>query len=123
MNSSTIAPLLQIIIACGLLNVWLLRFNRSTAYRGGNATTLVEEFAVYGLSPSFCYAIGTLKVGSALVLLLGLKLPFLVAPAAALVAGLMVGAIAMHAKVKDPIKKAVPASLMLAMSVALYLSV
>jgi hypothetical protein len=29
----------------------------------------------------------------------------------------------MHAKVKDPIKKAVPATLMLAMSVALYLSV
>jgi len=42
-----------------------------------------------------------------------------VAPAAGVVAVLMVGALAMHVKVKDPAKKSVPALLMLAMCVAI----
>lgn len=120
MALGAITPTLQVIVAFGLLNVWLVRRNRSTAYRGGNATTIVEEFAVYGLSPFFCYAIGTLKVGSALLLLLGLKYPLVVPPVAALVAMLMLGAVSMHAKVGDPIKKAVPATLMLVMSILIF---
>ena len=28
-----LVPLCQIVIGCGLLNVWLLRFNQATAYR------------------------------------------------------------------------------------------
>lgn len=121
MALGAITPVLQVVVACGLLNVWLIRRNRNTAYRGGNATTIVEEFAVYGLSPFFCYAIGTLKVGSAILLLLGLKFPLLVPPIAALVTLLMLGAVAMHAKVGDPIKKALPATGMLLMSVLILL--
>jgi uncharacterized membrane protein YphA (DoxX/SURF4 family) len=113
---NTALPLLQTITALGLLNVWLLRFNKNTAYRGGQATNLIEEFAVYGLPAWFCYLIGALKVSAAIALLLGFMYPQLIPPAAGLIAVLMVGAVAMHMKVKDPIKKAIPASLMLLMS-------
>ena len=112
---NTLVLLLQIIVALGLLNVWLLRFNKATAYRGGQATTMREEFAAYGLPVWFCYLMGFLKVGSALALLAGIFLPELVFPAAALIAVLMAGALAMHVKVKDPVIKSLPALLVLVM--------
>jgi hypothetical protein len=120
MDSAIITKVLQIIVALGLLNVLLVRRNKSTSYRGGNASNIVEEFAVYGFSRSFCYAIGTLKVSAAIALLLGLQFPALVIPASALIAALMLGAVSMHAKVQDPISKALPASLMLAMSATVF---
>jgi hypothetical protein len=120
MALGSITQLLQVIVAFGLLNVWLVRRNKSTAYRGGNATNIVEEFAVYGFSPSFCYAIGALKIGSAILLLLGLAFPAIVPPVAGLVSRLMLGAVTMHAKVGDPIKKALPATLMLVMNLAIF---
>ena len=102
-------PACQIIVGCGLLNVWLLRFNKSTAYRGGTAANMREEFAAYGLPAWSCYLVGVLKVGSALALLAGLVHPPLVLPAAIVVAVLMAGAVAMHLKVGDPFKKSLPA--------------
>lgn len=111
----TLVLLLQIIVALGLLNVWLLRFNKATAYRGGQATTMREEFAAYGLPVWFCYLVGFIKVGSALALLAGIFRPELVFPAAALIAVLMAGALAMHVKVKDPVIKSLPALLVLVM--------
>jgi hypothetical protein len=111
---------LQLIIALGLLNVWLLRFSKKTEYRGGDASNLIEEFAVYGLPVWFCYLIGFLKIGSAVMLLLGLWIPELTLPASLLVIALMLGAVSMHAKVKDPIKKALPAGAMLLMSVIVF---
>jgi hypothetical protein len=121
MASGTITQVLQLIVAFGLLNVWVVRRNRSTAYRGGDATNIIEEFAVYGFSPSFCYAIGALKIGCAILLILGLVFPKIVALVAFLVSLLMVGAVTMHAKVGDPIKKAIPATLMLIMSLIIFL--
>jgi hypothetical protein len=111
--------LMQLIVALGLLNVWLVRANWNTGYRGGNAKTLKEEFAVYGLPGWFCNLVGFLKISSALVLLAGLWYPVLILPSAALIMVLMVGAVSMHAKVRDPIKKTVPAALMLIMSLIL----
>lgn len=107
----TLAQICQIIVGCGLLNVWLLRFNKGTAYRGGSAANMLEEFAAYGLPAWSCYLVGFLKVVSAFALLAGLvpSLSFLVLPAAAIVAALMAGALAMHLKVGDPFKKSVPA--------------
>ena len=102
-------PACQIIVGCGLLNVWLLRFNKSTAYRGGSAANMREEFAAYGLPAWSCYLVGVLKVGSALALLAGLVHPPLVLPAAIVIAMLMAGAVAMHLKVGDPFKKSLPA--------------
>jgi hypothetical protein len=116
-----VIPILQIAVAAGLLNVWLLRFQQSTPYRGGNARSMREEFAAYGLPDWSPNVIGTLKVGSAFCLLAGLWLRFLVLPAALLVAILMLGALAMHLKIRDPLKKSVPALVMLALSIAICL--
>lgn len=110
---------LQIVIALGLLNVWVVRLKKSTAFRGGEASNLREEFQVYGLPVWFFYLIGGLKVGSAFCLLAGLFVPGVVQPAAAMVVALMLGALIMHAKVKDPFIKFVPAALMLVMSASL----
>ncbi len=106
----------QLIIAFGLLNVWIVRAKKQTAYRGGCATTIIEEFKEYGLPVWFCYLIGFLKISSALMLILGIWIPSLVQPASGLVSVLMLGAVSMHAKIKDPIQKALPAGLMLLLS-------
>ena len=122
MSTFAISTTLQVIVALGLLNVWLVRAKASTAYRGGSAQSLKEEFATYGLPDWTFYVVGILKVGSAILLLLGIwvKSPDLVRPPALVVAGLMVGALAMHAKVKDPLTKSLPALAMLLMCVALW---
>jgi hypothetical protein len=106
----------QVIVGCGLLNVWLLRFNQSTAYRGGTATNMLQEFAAYGLPAWACYLVGFLKVTSAFALLAGLLYPAPVLPAATVIAALMAGAIAMHLKVGDPPKKSLPALSVLVLS-------
>ena len=117
----TLSDVLQLVVGLGLLNVWVVRSGRATAYRGGTATSLREEFAAYGL-PAFAFpVVGVLKVGSALVLIAGVWLTLPVREAAALVAALMVGAIAMHLKVRDPLVRALPAAAMLAMSAAIVL--
>ncbi|MEO8129269.1 MAG: DoxX family protein, partial [Bryobacteraceae bacterium] len=103
MKSLVIAS--QLIIALGLLNVWLLRAARPTAWRGGGAKNMREEFAVYGLPHWFMKLVGLLKVVFALLLIVGLFLPLITRPAAAGVVALMLGAIAMHLKVADPLKK------------------
>ena len=115
----SLANLLQIIVGLGLLNVWLVRRRSSTSYRGGAAKTLQEEFATYGLPGFAFYLVGALKVGAALVLIAGVFVALPVQAAAALVAVLMPGAVAMHFKVGDPLVKSLPAVLMLAMSAAI----
>jgi len=55
------------------------------------------------------YAVGTLKVLCAIGLLASIWYPDLVAPSAIGMAVLMLGAIGMHIKVKDPLKKSFPA--------------
>ena len=111
----TIIYALQITAALGLLNVWLLRFNQRTAYRGGSAGSMREEFATYGLPAWFAYVIGVLKVGAAIALIVGIWIPALVLPAAALIGVLMLGALSMHIKIHDPLRKMLPALGMLAL--------
>ena len=115
----TLIYALQITAALGLLNVWLLRFNQRTAYRGGSAGSMREEFAAYGLPAWFAYVIGVLKVGAAIALIAGIWMPILVLPAATLIAALMVGALSMHIKIHDPLKKSLPALGMLALSLGI----
>jgi uncharacterized membrane protein YphA (DoxX/SURF4 family) len=105
--------ILQAAVAFGLLNVWLLRFTQRTPYRGGGASSMHEEFAAYGLPAWSVYVVGTLKVGAAIALLAGIWFPALVLPAAALICVLMLGALAMHAKIRDPLVKFLPALVML----------
>lgn len=116
-----INPAIQIIIAIGLLNVWLLRSEKVTQYRGGSARSLKDEFKAYGLPDWFFQLIRVLKIGCALVLIIGLWRPEVVAPAAGLLCILMLGAMAMHFKVKDAIVKYVPALIMLILSAILVL--
>jgi uncharacterized membrane protein YphA (DoxX/SURF4 family) len=112
---------LQVVVGLGILNVWLIRANWATGYRGGDAKTLKEEFATYGLPPWFFYLIGTLKVLCALALLVGIWFPLLATLGGAGLAVLMAGAFSMHLKVKDPFSKSIPALAMLAMSLAIAL--
>lgn len=112
---------LKLIVALGILNVWLLRRSKATAYRGKDAKTLREEFAVYGLSfPVFCL-IGIFKVGLALALMASFWIPSLAQPAAVGMGALMLGAFVMHLKVRDPISKALPSLAVLAMCAAIAL--
>ena len=55
------------------------------------------------------YAAGAAKVTLASLMLIGLFVPKLVRPASTGLAALMLGAIGMHVKVKDPVKRAIPA--------------
>jgi hypothetical protein len=110
-----------VIAGLGLINVWLVRPRSATAFRGGSSQTLREEFVAYGL-PDWCfYAVGASKIVSAVMLIVGIWVPQLVLPAALVIAVLMVGALAMHVKVKDPLTKSVPALLMLAMVIGIAL--
>lgn len=112
----TISSILQLIIPLGIINVWLIRSGKPTAYRGGTAKNLKEEFAAYGLPEIAFYVIGALKLLAATLLLLGFPWPIFILPGAALMTGLMLGAVLMHAKVKDPAIRYLPASVMLVMS-------
>lgn len=112
---------LQIIAGLGILNVWLLRRDKPTPYRGGNASSMTKEFANYGLPNWSVYVVGFLKIVSALGLLIGLFFQPLVVPSALLLTALMLGALGMHLKVNDPFLKSVPALTMLSMTVIILL--
>jgi uncharacterized membrane protein YphA (DoxX/SURF4 family) len=114
--------IVQIVVALGLLNVWVLRFRRKTPYRGGSSESLPGEFAAYGLPPWSVWVVGSLKLGCAALFVAGIWLPRAVAPTAAVLVLLMLGAIFMHVKVRDPLVRSLPATLMLGMSVFLFWS-
>lgn len=117
-----ISTVLQVLVASTLLWVWLVRSQRPTDYRGGAAKSLKEEFAVYGLPSWSLYLIGGLKVGSAVALLAGYWFPSILFPVAVLLSFLMAGAIIMHFKVSDPLKKAAPASTLFVCCIAIALA-
>ena len=50
--------LAQIGAGLWILNVWILRFNKETEFRGGDAKNMLEEFQTYGISPPLMYLIG-----------------------------------------------------------------
>ena len=111
----------QVVAALGLVNVWLVRANRSTGYRGADATNMREEFAAYGLPAWMVVFIGVLKMGVALALIAGIFYHVLVLPAALLLCMLMLGALAMHFRIGDPLRKSAPAAGMLALAIAIAL--
>lgn len=114
-----VSNVLQVVVALGLLNVWLVRGQKPTDYRGGASRTLRDEFAEYGLPDAMFWFVGALKVGSAILLIAGIWLRYLVLPASTVVVVLMLGALTMHLKIGDPPVKSLPAFLMLAMSAAI----
>jgi hypothetical protein len=104
-----IGKVAQTAAALWILNVWFNRFDKDTGYRGGDATNMKEEFAEYGLSETTMYAVGAAKVGLAGLMLAGHVEPRLTRPASAGLAAFMLGAIGMHIKVGDPVKRYLPA--------------
>ena len=104
-----VGKLAQTAAALWILNVWFNRFNKDTGYRGGNATNMKEEFEEYGLSETTMYAVGAAKVSLAGLMLAGLVAPRVSRPASIGLAVFMLGAIGMHIKVGDPVKRYLPA--------------
>lgn len=113
---ATIVIVAQVVIALGIANVWLVRFGKATPYRGGAATNMREEFAAYGLPSAAVYVIGGLKLLLAAALIVAIWVPEIRQPAAIGMAVLMLGALGMHVKVKDPITKSLPAAAMLVLA-------
>jgi len=118
----TVLIILQLIVALGILNVWLLRASKVTPYRGRDANNLKQEFYAYGLNNFTFYCVGVLKLSAAVALFVGIAFP----PARIFGAGvlviLMTGAILMHVKVKDTALKSLPATVMLLMSILILVA-
>tara|TARA_Y100000766_G_scaffold92376_1_gene78748 strand:- start:111 stop:488 length:378 start_codon:yes stop_codon:yes gene_type:complete len=108
-----ISKILSAVVGLTVINVWLFRYNRSTSYRGGDATNLLEEFEVYGLDDYFL-VIGIVKVSLAVMLLLSLYFKKLSFFASSGIAVMMLVAVYMHINVGDELIKSMPASVMLA---------
>jgi len=113
----TVVTIVQIVIALGILNVWILRYGKPTSWRGGDAKNMKQEFAVYGLPGWFMTLVGSVKLLLAGLLIAGVWVPVLTRPAAIGMAVLMLGAVSMHVKVKDPLKRSLPAFTMLVLCI------
>lgn len=118
--------IVEIIIKLGvglsILNVWLINRNNSTPWRGGNANNMQEEFEAYGLSKNMMIIVGTLKCLFAVLLMISIIFPITEYTGAIGIAVLMTGAILMHVKINDPLKKSFPAAIFLILSmVTLYI--
>ena len=107
-----LSKILSVVVGLTVINVWLFRSGKSTSYRGGNASSLIEEFEVYGLSDYFL-TIGIIKVGLAILLILSLYFQKLRLISASGIALMMIVAVYMHFSVGDELIKSMPASVML----------
>ena len=107
-----LSKILSVVVGLTVINVWLFRSNRSTSYRGGDASSLLEEFQVYGLDDYFLI-IGIVKVSLAIMLILSLYFKKLSFFASTGIAVMMLVAVFMHINVGDEIIKSMPASVML----------
>ena len=116
-----LSKVLSIFVGLTIINVWLFRSNRSTSYRGGDATNLIEEFAVYGLEDYFLI-IGIIKVSLAIILILSLYYNKLRLFASLGIAIMMLVAINMHMSVGDELIKLTPAATMLISSLLIVYS-
>ena len=109
---SQISKILSAVVSFTIINVWLFRSNKSTLYRGGNASNLYEEFEVYGLSDYFLI-IGIIKVSLAVLLLVGVFYKKLTLFSASGIAIMMLAAAYFHFSVGDELIKALPSLTML----------
>ncbi len=112
---------IKVFIFLSICNVWVIRFHKPTPWRGSSAGSMEEEFKAYGLSKPMMYLVGGLKLLSALLLLVSIWVPSLVFYGAPPLVVLMIGAIVMHIKVNDSIKKSLPAFIFLVLSLLLLI--
>jgi uncharacterized membrane protein YphA (DoxX/SURF4 family) len=118
-----VRKVLQAGLGLGLINVWVFRSKTTSYFRGGNAKSMVEEFAYYGLPAWSMYVVGFIKVSASLFLLTGLKEQYsaVVKPANLAILAMMVGAVLSHLKVGDELAKSIPAAGALIASILIYL--
>ena len=102
--------ILKLIVSLSILNVWLIRANKPSEYRGGSASTIKEEFAAYGLSETMMKLVGFVKCILAVLLLVSIAYQPLEIFAVAGICATMLGAIVMHFKINDEPKKSMPAA-------------
>ena len=115
---------LKLIVGLSILNVWLIQPNKPSKWRGGDATTIIEEFNVYGLSKIFYNVVFVVKVGLAVLLLVSIKYDFLTLYSSLGLASFLGGSIVMHIKVKDALFKSFPAFLFMVMNLIIaYLAI
>ena len=108
-SDQQLVSLFQVVIGLSVMRVWTINFNKSTPWRGGGARNMKEEFTAYGLPQWMVYFVGILKVIFSIGLIAGLWIPELISFSASGIALFMFFAILMHVKIKDPIKKSIPA--------------
>ncbi|NND33435.1 MAG: DoxX family protein [Saprospiraceae bacterium] len=108
--------ILKLIISLGVLNVWLLRANQPSPWRGSNAASLKDEFEAYGLSQEMMKFIGGIKILLAVLILVSIVYQPLEKIGLIGMAAMMLGAIAMHIKINDPLKRSLPALTLLALT-------
>ncbi|MEO9953910.1 DoxX family protein [Nonlabens sp.] len=111
--------LIKLVVGLSILKVWLINRDKATPWRGGNASSMQEEFATYGLSKNAMMIVGTLKCLFAVLILVSIYYKAVKYTGAVGIALLMLGAIVMHFKINDPIKKSVPAAIFLLLSLAI----
>ena len=118
---------IKLITALGIFNVWMLRYNKATEFRGGRAKNLKEEFEIYGLKLWVMYIIGSIKISISILFIISCFsgdtniLDLANFYGSAIMSLIMIGAILMHLKVNDSFKKSMPAITMLSMYSIIFL--
>lgn len=110
-----LALLAQLVVAAGIVNVWVLRPSRATPYRPDGAANLADEFRAYGLPDWARKLTGAAKLSLAALMIVGIWYAPVAALAAAALAVLMLAAVLAHIRVGDPLFKSAPALSMLAL--------
>lgn len=99
----------QLLIAAGLVNVWLLRHDRPSPWRPDGAANMKQEFERYGFPDWVRVAVRAAKLTLSALLVVGIWYPPVAAAAAAALALLMLVAILAHLRIGDPPRKSLPA--------------
>ncbi len=100
----------KLIVGLGILNVWILRASKPTSWRGLDSLNLKEEFAAYALNTKVFYLVGAIKISASIGLIMSIWYQEFTLVCSLVLATTLIGSILMHLKVKDPIKKCLPAA-------------
>ncbi|NND04759.1 MAG: DoxX family protein [Saprospiraceae bacterium] len=110
---------IKLIVGLSVLNVWLFRANKATPWRGGTAKSLKEEFEAYGLNESIMKLVGAVKIILAVLILASIFYQPAEQIGAIGMAVMMIGAIVMHIRIKDPLQRSFPAFSFLLLSIVM----
>ncbi len=112
----SLAIICQLVIALGIVNVWVLRPTKPTRWRPEGARSMAEEFRRYGFPDWLRKLIGAAKLVLAALLVLGIWYPTVATGAGIAMAVLMAGAVGAHLRVRDPLVKSLPSFTLLLLS-------